>query len=82
MRKQRMFRLSIGYSYVIMATVLDVTGFEYPATLHGNNMIPLEGQSLLTVFSERCESNFPLRLILCYNVSNLNDIGDVLVGYN
>jgi len=37
----------------IMATVLDLTGAEYPAELNGNEICPCEGASLLPVFDNR-----------------------------
>ena len=39
-----------GYLPDIMATILDVTGSEYPSTFEGNEVDPLEGTSLLPVF--------------------------------
>lgn len=34
----------------IMATCLDVAGADYPATYHGQDIVPLEGRSLLPIF--------------------------------
>ncbi|HAA73771.1 TPA: arylsulfatase [Candidatus Latescibacteria bacterium] len=37
----------------IMATVLDVTGTEYPETYNGNDILPLEGTSLQPIFDDQ-----------------------------
>ncbi|MEK3888297.1 arylsulfatase [Bacillus sp. FSL K6-3431] len=44
----------------IMATVLDVTGASYPALYNGNNILPLEGQSLVPIFEEDTDEERPL----------------------
>ena len=41
-----------GYLPDIMATILDLTGTEYPATFEGNAVDPLEGSSLVPVFAQ------------------------------
>ena len=45
----------IGHVMDVMATCLDVAGIEYPRNHHGQEITPLEGQSLLPIFrgSER-----------------------------
>ncbi|MBD3287777.1 sulfatase-like hydrolase/transferase, partial [candidate division KSB1 bacterium] len=39
-----------GHIIDIMATILDISGAEYPATYQGRNVLPLKGKSLLPVF--------------------------------
>jgi arylsulfatase len=40
----------IGHVIDLMATVVDVAGAEYPRVYHGQDMIPLEGESLAPIF--------------------------------
>ena len=45
----------------IMPTILDVAGAEYPATFHGNGILPLDGISLRPAFSgEPLNRNAPI----------------------
>jgi arylsulfatase len=50
-RDKGVLRHAPGYLPDIMATILDVTGSEYPATLDGHDIEPLEGTSLRSVFA-------------------------------
>ena len=49
-----------GYLPDIMATVLDLTGTEYPATLDGHAIAPLEGQSLVPAFTGELPARGPM----------------------
>jgi arylsulfatase len=40
----------VGHTIDVMATCLDVAGGEYPKTLNGKEILPLEGKSLLPIF--------------------------------
>jgi len=40
----------MGHIIDLMATCIDVAGADYPKTFHGNNIIPLEGKSLVPIF--------------------------------
>lgn len=53
-----------GFLPDVMATVLDVTGAEYPSVYNGNHIFPLEGKSLLPLFNGRNE--FDEDRILCW----------------
>jgi arylsulfatase A-like enzyme len=44
----------------IMATVLDVTGTEYPAEYNGNKILPLEGESMAPSFASEAPVRGPL----------------------
>lgn len=44
----------------IMATVLDVSGAEYPKEYKGNKILPLEGVSMVPTFSSETPRNAPL----------------------
>lgn len=44
----------------VMATILDITGSRYPTTYRGNDILPLEGQSLVPVFAEDTWERGPL----------------------
>ena len=44
-----------GYLPDIMATIVDVTGVDYPHTLNGRAVLPLEGQSLAQAFAGDAE---------------------------
>lgn len=44
----------------IMATVLDVSGAEYPKEYKGNKILPLEGVSMVPTFSSEAARNAPL----------------------
>ncbi len=43
----------VGHVIDLMATFLDVAGATYPETYRGNDILPLEGKSLLPVFEGR-----------------------------
>ena len=51
-REKGGLRHAPGYLPDIMATILDITGSEYPTTLEGNDIDPLEGTSLFPVFQQ------------------------------
>lgn len=40
-----------GHLIDIMATVVDITGVSYPSEYNGNTIIPMEGKSLMNVFT-------------------------------
>lgn len=44
----------------VMATILEVTGATYPKTYNGNTILPLEGQSLVPIFSNDTLERKPL----------------------
>ncbi len=44
----------------IMATIVDVTGANYPKKHNGNNILPLEGKSLRTSFEQDADDDTPL----------------------
>ena len=44
-----------GYLPDIMATIVDVTGVDYPQLLNGREVLPLEGQSLVPAFAGDAE---------------------------
>ena len=44
-----------GYLPDIMATIVDVTGVDYPHLLNGREVLPLEGQSLVPAFAGDAE---------------------------
>lgn len=49
-----------GYLPDIMATILDVTGTDYPREFEGRTIDPLEGQSLAPVFREDGHTRAPM----------------------
>ena len=49
-----------GYLPDIMATLLDVTGLEYPTQWPGRDVAPLEGTSLAPAFARELESRPPM----------------------
>jgi len=51
-REKGTLRHAPGYLPDIMATILDVTGSEYPSTFDGHDVDPLEGTSLRPVFAQ------------------------------
>jgi len=61
------FRDQPGHLIDIMATCVDVTGAEYPQTFKGNNIIPMEGKSLVPVF---LNNNLPERPIFWEHEGN------------
>ena len=44
----------------VMATILEVTGAAYPETYNGNRILPLEGTSLVPLFTGENDSRGPL----------------------
>lgn len=44
----------------VMATIVDITGADYPEHYQGNPILPLEGNSLVKAFSEEMERSEPL----------------------
>ncbi|WP_028550709.1 arylsulfatase [Paenibacillus sp. UNC451MF] len=44
----------------VMATVLEITGAVYPSSYRGNDILPMEGQSMMPVFASDCWERAPL----------------------
>ena len=51
---------TLGYLPDVMATIVDITGAEYPAEYKGNNILPLEGVSLLPAIRGETMERGPL----------------------
>jgi arylsulfatase A-like enzyme len=60
MGQRNAVRHTPGYLPDIMATILDVTGTEYPQTWQGQPIEPLEGHSLLPAFSRELADRPPM----------------------
>ena len=59
-QQQGAIRHTPGYLPDIMATLLDVTGIDYPAEWNGRRIAPLEGHSLSPAFAQDLESRPPM----------------------
>lgn len=44
----------------VMATVLEITGAQYPHIYKGNDILPLEGQSMTALFAADCRERGPM----------------------
>lgn len=59
-KEKGVLRHSPGQLPDIMATILDITGSEYPETYNGHEIHPLEGSSLMPIVEDDTPKNNPL----------------------
>lgn len=59
-KDQGTLRHSPGQLTDIMATIVDITGSTYPKSHKGNEILPLEGRSLTSIFNKDREDHTPL----------------------
>lgn len=59
-KEKGVLRHSPGQLPDIMATILDITGSEYPETYNGHEIHPLEGSSLMPIVEDDTPKNDPL----------------------
>ncbi|HLR01656.1 MAG TPA: arylsulfatase [Virgibacillus sp.] len=59
-KEKGVLRHSPGQLPDIMATILDITGSEYPETYNGHGIHPLEGSSLMPIVEDDTPKNNPL----------------------
>lgn len=59
-KEKGVLRHSPGQLPDIMATILDITGSEYPETYNGHGIHPLEGSSLMPIVEDDTPKNDPL----------------------
>ncbi len=52
-RDKGALRHQVGHVIDLMATCLDAAGVEYPTTHQGNDILPLEGKSLVPAFNDK-----------------------------